>query len=119
MRADLRPKRGEVWVVDFNPTRGAELYKERPAVVVSSDGVGVLPVKLVVPLTEWQDKFASNIWHVRVEAPAGSGLDKVSAADAMQVVCASIERFKRRLGYLPADLMDEIAAAIAAVIEFQ
>ncbi len=106
-------------MVDFNPTRGAELYKERPAVVISSDGVGVLPVKLVVPLTEWQEKFAANVWHVKVEAPAGSGLDKVSAADAMQVVCASIVRFKRRLGVLPADLVEEIAAAIATVIEFQ
>ena len=119
MRADPQPRRGEVWVVDFNPTRGAEIYKERPAVVISSDGVGVLPVKLVVPLTEWQEKFGSNIWHVKVEAPAGSGLDKVSAADTMQVVCASIERFKRRLGRLPAELVDDIAAAIATVIEFQ
>jgi mRNA interferase MazF len=119
MRGDPQPRRGEVWVVDFNPSRGAELYKERPAVVISSDGVGALPIKLVVPLTGWQDKFAANIWHVRVEASPASGLEKVSAADALQVVCVSVERFKRRLGRLPAGLLDEVAAAIATVIEFQ
>lgn len=119
MRADPRPKRGEVWVVDFNPTRGAALYKGWPAVVISSDGVGVPPVKLVVAVTEWQEKFASDVRHEKVEAPTGSGLDKTSAADAMQVVCDSTERFKRRVGYLPADLVEEIAAAIATVIEFQ
>jgi mRNA interferase MazF len=108
-----------VWLVDFNPSRGAEIYKERPAVVISSDGVGALPIKLVVPLTEWQDHFGANVWHVKVDALAGSGPDRPSAAAALQVMCVSIERFKKSLGRLPADLVEEIAAAIATVIEVQ
>jgi mRNA interferase MazF len=39
------PKRGEVWLVNLDPTVGAEIRKTRPAVVVSSDAVGILPVK--------------------------------------------------------------------------
>ena len=30
------PKRGEVWLVDFEPTRGAEIKKTRPALVIQS-----------------------------------------------------------------------------------
>ncbi len=44
--------RGEIWVVNLDPTIGAEIRKARPVIVISSDAVGVLPIKLVAPLTE-------------------------------------------------------------------
>jgi hypothetical protein len=40
------PQRGEIWLVNFDPTVGTEIQKTRPAVVVSSDAVGRLPIKL-------------------------------------------------------------------------
>lgn len=49
------PKRGEIWRVSFDPTIGAEITKARPAVVISSDAVGRLPIKLVAPITDWKD----------------------------------------------------------------
>ena len=55
------PKRGEVWKVSFDPTVGAEIRKTRPAMVISSDAVGRLPIKLVVPVTVWKPAFAPNI----------------------------------------------------------
>ncbi|MYF98871.1 type II toxin-antitoxin system PemK/MazF family toxin [Candidatus Poribacteria bacterium] len=33
----MNPKRGEIWLVDLNPTRGAEIRKTRPIVVINSD----------------------------------------------------------------------------------
>ena len=50
----MNPRRGEIWLVDLNPTRGAEFRKTRPVVVVSSDEIGVLPIRLVAPITEWK-----------------------------------------------------------------
>jgi hypothetical protein len=41
----VTPQRGEIWLVNFDPTMGAEIQKTRPAVVVSSDAVGRLPMK--------------------------------------------------------------------------
>ncbi|MDH6105639.1 type II toxin-antitoxin system PemK/MazF family toxin [Anabaenopsis tanganyikae CS-531] len=38
------PKRGEIWLVNFDPTVGAEIKKVRPAVVISSDSVRKLPI---------------------------------------------------------------------------
>jgi PemK-like, MazF-like toxin of type II toxin-antitoxin system len=61
------PQRGEIWLVNFDPTVGTEIRKTRPAVVVSSDAVGRLPIKLVAPVTDWKEHFASNIWHVRID----------------------------------------------------
>jgi mRNA interferase MazF len=115
----VNPKRGEVWQVDFNPSVGSEITKARPAVVVSSDSIGALPVKLVVPLTEWQDKFGRSPWHVRVEKTSENGLDKASAADTLQTRSVDLMRFVYRRGLLHAETMEEVAAALAAVIEYQ
>ena len=46
------PRRGEVWLVDFNPQVGAEIAKARPAVVLNLDHVGRLPLRIVAPLTD-------------------------------------------------------------------
>ena len=54
-------------MVSFDPTVGAEIKKTRPAIVISSDAVGRLPIKLVAPLTDWKDYYAANIWHVRID----------------------------------------------------
>ena len=55
-------RRGEVWLINLDPTIGAEIRKNRPAVIVSSDTVGVLPLKVVVPLTDWKDHYEIAPW---------------------------------------------------------
>jgi mRNA interferase MazF len=48
------PKRGDIWLANFEPTVGTEIKKIRPSVVVSSDCVGKLPLKLAAPNTDWK-----------------------------------------------------------------
>lgn len=36
-------RRGEVWLINLDPTIGAEIKKTRPAVIVNDDAVGILP----------------------------------------------------------------------------
>lgn len=110
-------RRGEVWLINLDPTEGAEIRKTRPAVIVSSDAVGILPLKVIVPLTAWQDRYAVAPWMVRVEPTPENGLDKPSAADAFQVRSVSQTRFGRRLGSLPEEAMRRVARAIALVLE--
>ena len=112
------PKRGEIWLVDFNPSKGEEIRKVRPAVVVSSDAVGVLKVKLVAPITGWNERFANYVWLVRIEPSDINGLDKRSAVDVLQLRGVSLERFKAKKGRVSPAEMEEIATAIAAVIEY-
>ncbi len=113
------PKRGEVWLVNFDPTLGAEIKKTRPAVVVSSDAMGKLPIKLIAPITDWKGYFNQNLWHVRIEPDSTNGLAKVSAADTLQLRGIDIQRFIRKLGQVSGIMMAEIAAAVAAVVEYQ
>ena len=113
------PKRGEVWVVNFDPTIGAEIKKSRPAVVVSSDAVGRLPIKLIAPITDWKQVFGQNLWHIQIQPDQANGLSKISAVDTLQLRGVDTQRFVRNLGRVSAVVMQEIAAAIAAVVEYQ
>jgi mRNA interferase MazF len=110
-------RRGEVWWVNLDPTIGSEIKKIRPAVVVSSDAVGKLPLKVIVPLTDWQDSFRDNIWHVPIPCTPSNGLQKNSAADAFQVKNVSLLRFHQRAGQLTQSQLEEVVSAIAIVVE--
>lgn len=115
----LTISRGEVWLVTLDPTVGAEIRKTRPVVVVSSDAVGALPIKLVAPLTEWKDHFARNVWLVQVTPDSMNGLTKASAVDALQLRGVDTQRFVQKLGSVSPAVMRSLVAAIAAVIEYE
>ncbi|HEV7796799.1 MAG TPA: type II toxin-antitoxin system PemK/MazF family toxin [Pyrinomonadaceae bacterium] len=112
------PERGDVWLVSFDPTRGSEIRKTRPAVVVSSNAVGRLPVKLVAPVTDWKAHYAANLWHVRLDPDRDNGLAKPSAVDTLQIRGLDRQRFIRRLGHVSSATLEEIVLSIAAVIEY-
>lgn len=111
------PKRGEIWLVNFDPTLGTEIKKTRPAIVISSDAVGKLPIKLVAPVTDWKPYFAKNIWHVNLDPSSDNGLSKISSIDALQLRGVDQRRFIRRSGYLSDEIMTSIAIAIMTIIE--
>jgi mRNA interferase MazF len=110
------PKRGDVWLIDFDPAVGAEIQKTRPGVVVSEDTIGRLPLRIVVPVTDWKPLYAGFSWFVLVPAATTNGLSKDSGADAFQVKSISLDRFVRRLGSVTATELDAIAAAIALCV---
>jgi mRNA interferase MazF len=108
-------RRGELRVVDFDPSHGSEAAKRRPAVIVSNDhanraadrlGRGVLTV---VPVT-------SNVVQVhpfQVLLPAGSGgLRADSKAQAEQVRAISVDRIGELVGWIPTGLMGSIDQAL-------
>jgi mRNA interferase MazF len=59
-------RRGEIWLINLDPTVGAEIRKTRPAVIVNDDAVGILPLKVIVPITDWKDRYAVAPWMVRL-----------------------------------------------------
>jgi mRNA interferase MazF len=115
---DTTPRRGEVWDINLDPTRGQEIQKTRPAVVISSDAIGKLRLKIIVPITDWKAAFSENIWHVSLRPSPTNGLTKDSAADALQVRSVSFERFTRKRGRITQTEIEEIIQALAAVVEF-
>lgn len=114
--AKKNPRRGEVWDIRFDPSVGAEIQKIRPAVVISEDSIGRLPLRIVVPITDWKASFASYPWFVHLPADAANGLSKDSGADAFQSKSISVNRFVASRGSLTDSQLDDIASAIALCV---
>jgi mRNA interferase MazF len=112
-----RPRRGEVWSVRFDPSVGSEIREVRPAVVLSGDTIGRLPLRIIVPVTDWQPAFAALPWFVLPPPTSANGLTKDSGVDASQFKSVSEVRFVRFLGSIDAAQVDEIASAVALCIE--
>lgn len=110
-------KRGEVWLVNLDPTIGSEIKKTRPAVIVSSDLVGILPLKVIVPLTDWKDRYSTASWMVRLDPEDQNGLSKSSAADALQIRSVSEQRLIKRLGTLTIIQVAQIVQAVLNVLQ--
>jgi mRNA interferase MazF len=110
------PKRGEIWFVDFDPSVGAEIRKTRPAVVISRDSIGRLPLRIVVPIADWKAAYAAFPWFVHLPAIRANGLAKRSGADAFQIKSVSESRFVRKLGVVTRTQLNEIASAIALCV---
>ena len=109
-------RRGEIWLINLDPTIGAEIRKTRPTVIVSDDTVGRLPLKVIVPVTEWKDRYAFVPWLVKLDPTEKNGLNKTSAADAFQVRSVAQERFVSQLGIVSDDDMQKIMRALAIVL---
>lgn len=109
-------RRSEIWMINLDPTVGAEIKKIRPAVIVNDDSVGILPLKVIVPITEWKERYSVAPWMVHLEPDEKNGLGKSSAADAFQVRSIAKERFVNRLGTLSDANMKQISKALSIVL---
>src|SRR4051794_35099009 len=111
--------RSEIWLLNFDPTIGDEIKKIRPAVIVSSDSMGILLLKVVVPITDWKDRYTRWPWMAQLDPDVANGLTKVSAADTFQVRSLSQQRFIRRLGKLSDAEMQGVTKALANVLRLK
>jgi mRNA interferase MazF len=85
-------KRGEVWWVNFDPSVGGEIQKERPAVIVSNDIANKLLNRVqVVPLTSNVDRLYPSEAYVSV-----TGMQHKAMAD--QLTTVSKKRLSNKMG---------------------
>lgn len=98
------------------PTVGAEIRKTRPAVIVSEDAIGILPLRVIVPLTDWKDRYAIAPWLVHIEPDGTNNLQKSSAADAFQIRSVSQALFASRLGHVSEVDLEAIVNAVQVVV---
>jgi mRNA interferase MazF len=107
--------RGEIWMFDFNPTRGHEQAGKRPALVVSDDLFNAGPAGLVIvlPLTT-QSKGVRS--HVEVRPPEG-GLRKISYIKCEDVRSVSVERMGKRIGAVSPSTLHSVSMRLRILLD--
>jgi mRNA interferase MazF len=109
-------KQGEIWPINLDPTIGAEIKKTRPAIIVNDNALGKLPLKIIVPLTDWKDRFEIAPWMVKLEPDQDNGLTKTSSADCFQVRSISHKRIVKKIGSISFDILEEIKVGLSNVL---
>ncbi len=109
-------KPNDIWLINLDPTVGSEIKKTRPAVIVSDNSLGKLPLKIIDPLTDWKERYELDPWMVKIDPSKKNGLVKGSSADCFQVRSVSQDRFVSRLGELPHSVMEEIRIGLSKVL---
>ena len=88
------PRRFDVWLVSLDPTRGSEIRKTRPCVIVSPDEINRnIQTVIVAPMTTAIRTYPTRV-QVKFEGKNGEiVLDQIRTVDR--------NRLLRRLGSLP------------------
>ena len=107
----VRPRRGEVYLVNFDPTLGAEIQKTRPALIVQNDVANRHSAITIVAAITSQFDQPLYPTEVLIRPPEG-GLRTDSVALLNQIRSIDKQRLVRRLGTLKAESMDRVDHAI-------
>jgi mRNA interferase MazF len=104
-------KRGEAWWINFEPSIGGEIHKQRPAIIVSNDAANhYLNRVQVVPITSNVDKLYPSEAYVTFRG-------KMSKAMADQITTVSKKRLINSAGSISQTEMEGIGKAISTQLD--
>jgi mRNA interferase MazF len=107
-----QPKRGEIYFLDFSPSKGREMKGPHPALVIQNDiGNQVGSLTIVAAITS-NLKVAELPVGVLIK-PKESGLPRESVVHLGQIYTIDKERLENFVGALPEQKIKEVDTAIA------
>ncbi|MGB3341442.1 MAG: type II toxin-antitoxin system PemK/MazF family toxin [bacterium] len=108
------PKRGDIWLVNFNPGRGSEQKGIRPALILQNDtGNEYAATTIVAAITS-----VIKLYPVTVLLKArASGLKKDSIVNLAQILTIDKNRLKKKIGSLDKDLMRKIDRSLCVSLD--
>jgi len=111
-------KQGEIWLIDLDPTVGAEMNKTRPALIINDDQLGKLPLKVIVPVTDWKEHYSIAPWMIPINPSKQNGLVKKSSIDCFQIRSVSKDRLIKRIGNISLSDVLQVQEGIIKVIGY-
>lgn len=107
----IRPKRGEIYLVNFDPTIGSEIKKTRPALVLQNDIANRhSPITIVAAITS---KYDATLYPTEVLVkPREGGLTTNAVVLLNQVRSIDKGRLIKRFGVLKPATMQHVDRAL-------
>ena len=99
------PQQDEVWLVSLDPTRGAEIQKSRPCVVISPDEMNQhLQTIIIAPMTTITRPYPTRV-ALRFQAKRGQvALDQLRAVDRLRLI--------RKLGRISSSTAEAVSTTL-------
>ena len=111
-------KRGDIWLVNLDPTIGHEIKKSRPAIIIQNDlGNKYSPITIIAPLTS---QNLDKIYPIEVLIKKGfSNLDKDSKALLNQIRAIDKKRLIKKLSKIENEIMLQVDDALKISLDLQ
>ncbi|HWD42005.1 MAG TPA: type II toxin-antitoxin system PemK/MazF family toxin [Fimbriimonas sp.] len=114
---DKRPlRRGDIWWVDWNPSRGVDQSGRRPALIlqanyISDEGIGSVIVAAISTGTHGDEAL-----HVGVEPSPLNGLTKAGVVKCEQIMTVSVDRLETYSGILEGRYQQQVDHALRMIL---
>ena len=109
-------QKGQIVLVDLEPTIGAEMNKTRPCLIVSPDEMNdVLRTVQIAPITSVERELPTRVF---IKATRGSGLDKDSYVVLDQLKTIDKKRVMRSIGKISDDELEEVCDALCQMYAY-
>jgi mRNA interferase MazF len=115
----MKPKRGELWFIEFEPQIGAEIQKIRPGVVLSIQELAGYPLRIVMPIRDYKEHHEEAFHFVSIEPSSTNGLTKKSSIDCLQIKSFDTRRFKNKIGKLTEKEIKQVLTALIVCVGYE
>lgn len=114
--SQTNPRRGEIWLVDWNPRRGSEQLGRRPALVIQTDAANSNPRYPNTIVLTLSTKGLPVATHVQLEPDSTNGLRETSWVKCEQVLTISKERLLQKWGQVSPGDLKRIEKSVATAL---
>lgn len=87
--------------------------------MISSDLLLSILMRIIIPITSWQEKFENRPFMVKISTTSENKLTADSAGNVLQVRSISTERFVNRIGKTSKDILKELLAGLIICIDYE
>jgi len=108
---DLVVNRFTIWLVELDPSRGSEIAKTRPCVVISPDATNhYLNTVLIAPFTSTRKSYPTRV-NISFQSRNGQiALDQLRSVDKIRLI--------KKLGTLDPVICEEVSRVLTALFQF-
>ncbi len=112
-----QPRRGEIWLLDWSPSRGSEQAGFRPALIIQTDSANSNPGYPNTIVLAISTKGKPVPFHVSLQPGRGNGLSEASFVKCEQVLTVAKERLVKKLGRIGDKELQQVGQAVMLVLD--
>lgn len=104
-------KQFEVWTVELNPTKGSEINKTKPCLIISPDSINkVLNTVIVAPLTHYIKNYPSRVDCYFKKEAGQLVLDQIRSVDKI--------RLTKKVGRMDVETSESVCTVLQVMFQF-
>lgn len=112
-----QPRRGEIWLLDWSPSRGSEQAGFRPALIIQTDAANSNPGYPNTIVLAISTKGKPVPFHVALQPCRGNGLTEASFVKCEQVLTVAKDRLVKKLGRIGEKELQQVRQAVMLVLD--